>query len=407
MLRVADDVFAKSDTGRQRRGNEDAYLARTPLFVIADGMGGAQAGEVASQMAVKTMRQGLPDGGGPPQELLAERIAEANHAIHEHSRADAERAGMGTTTTAVYVAGEEAAIAHVGDSRAYRLRDGRLEQLTDDHSLVEELRRQGKLTAEEAHEHPQKSIITRALGPEPEVPVDRQTVPLRAGDLFLLCSDGLTSMVDDDVIARTLTGTGSLREAGQALIAAANEAGGRDNITVILFRVEEIDGKAAAADHPTEQQTTAGRDNAPRAADVRAAVATAERQATAQRVEPRAPRPRVAPAAAGKRPRRRMPRPLKGALVLVLVLTPLVIGLYAASQVVYFVGTDDQARVVVYRGLPYDLPLGVRLYSTNYVSGVSVAEVPARRRPTLLDHTLRSRNDAYDLVRRLERGQLS
>jgi protein phosphatase len=135
-------------------------------------------------------------------------------------------------------------------------------------------------------------------------------------------------------------------------------------------------------------------------------VATAERQATAQRVEPRAPRPRVAPAAAGKRPRRRMPRPLKGALVLVLVLTPLVIGLYAASQVVYFVGTDSGARVTVFRGLPYDLPLGVRLYSTNYVSGVPATQVPAPRRRTLLDHTLRSRNDAYDLVRRLELGQL-
>jgi protein phosphatase len=406
VLRVADDVFAKSDTGRQRRGNEDAYLARTPLFVIADGMGGAQAGEVASQMAVKTLRQGLSDGGGPPQDLLAERIEEANQAIHEHSRADADRAGMGTTTTAVYVAGDEAAIAHVGDSRAYRLRDGRLEQLTDDHSLVEELRRQGKLTAEEAHEHPQKSIITRALGPEPVVPVDRQTVALRAGDVFLLCSDGLTSMVDDDVIARTLTGSDSLGAAGQALITAANDAGGRDNITVILFRVEDVDVASGTADQPTEQQTTAGDDDAPRTADVRAAVATAERREPAERVEPRAPRPRVAPAAGAKRRRRRVPRPVKALVVVVVIAAPVALGLYAASQVVYFVGTDDQARVTVYRGLPYDLPLGVHLYSTNYVSGVSVAEVPARRRTTLLDHTLRSRTDAYDLVRRLERGQV-
>jgi protein phosphatase len=405
VLRVADDVFAKSDTGRQRRGNEDAYLARNPLFVIADGMGGAQAGEVASQMAVKTLRQGLPDADGPPQERLADRIAEANQAIHEHSRADAERAGMGTTTTAIYVAGDEAAIAHVGDSRAYRLRDGRLEQLTDDHSLVEELRRQGKLTAEEAHEHPQKSIITRALGPEPVVPVDRQTVPLREGDVFLLCSDGLTSMVDDEDIARVLTGAESLGTAGQQLIAAANDAGGRDNITVILFRVEDVDGAAAA--RPTEQQTTSGHtETAPRTADVRAAVATAERRATAERVEPRAPRPRVAAAPAAKRRRRRVPRPIRALFVLALVLTPFVIGLYAASQVVYFVGTDDQARVAVYRGLPYDLPLGAHLYSTNYVSGVALAEVPRRRRSTLLDHSLRSRSDAYDLVRRLERGQV-
>src|SRR4051794_17885941 len=369
-------------------------------------MGGAQAGEVASEMAVNALRQGLPGGGGPPQDLLAERIGEANHAIHEHSRADADRAGMGTTATAVYVAGDEAAIAHVGDSRAYRLRDERLEQLTDDHSLVEELRRQGKLTAEEAHEHPQKSIITRALGPEPEVPIDRQTVPLRAGDLFLLCSDGLTSMIDDDEIAAILTRTPSLTEAGQALIAAANEAGGRDNITVILFRVEEVDGAGAAAGDRTEQQTTAGtHDDAPRTADVRAAVATAERQATATRVEPRAPRPRVAPGPAARR-RRRVPRGLKAFLVVLVVLVPVVIGLFAASQVVYFVGTDDQARVTGYRGPPYDLPLGAHLYSTNYISGVSLGEVPARRRATLIDHTLRSRSDAYDLVRRLERGQV-
>jgi len=234
-------------------------------------------------------------------------------------------------------------------------------------------------------------------------------VPLREGDVFLLCSDGLTSMIDDEDIARVLTGAESLGTAGQQLIAAANDAGGRDNITVILFRVEDVDGDgdAAAAARPTEQQTTSGHtETAPRTADVRAAVATAERRATAQRAEPRAPRPRVAPGPAERRPRRRLPRALKGLLVLALVLTPFVIGLYAASQVVYFVGTDDQARVAVYRGLPYDLPLGAHLYSTNYVSGVALAEVPRRRRSTLLDHSLRSRSDAYDLVRRLERGQV-
>src|SRR4051794_143047 len=255
-------------------------------------MGGAQAGEVASEMAVNALRQGLPGGGGPPQDLLAERIEEANHAIHEHSRADADRAGMGTTTTAVYVAGDEAAIAHVGDSRAYRLRHEHLEQLTDDHSLVEELRRQGKLTAEEAHEHPQKSIITRALGPEPDVEVDRQTVPLRAGDVFLLCSDGFTSMLDEGHIEQLLTGDGSLEDHGQALITAANEAGGRDNIPVVLFRLEDVDGGARAGAAAREQDTAAG-PAAPRTADVRTAVATAERRAVAERVTPRAPRQRT------------------------------------------------------------------------------------------------------------------
>jgi len=406
VLRVADDVFARSDTGRQRRENEDSLLARTPLFAVADGMGGAQAGEVASQMAVETLSAGLPDGEGPPQDRLAERIEEANERIHEHSREDAQRAGMGTTTTAVYVGPDEAAIAHVGDSRAYRLRDGALEQLTDDHSLVEELRRQGKLTDEEAHDHPQKSIITRALGPEPAVPVDRQTVALRPGDVFLLCSDGLTSMIDDELIAHTLTGAQTLKEAGQALIAAANAAGGRDNITVVLFRVEEIDGgRSAVAGAPTEQATTPGSEQAPRTADVAAAVAVAEREATAARVDPRAPRPRTPPSGAPRR-RRLVPGWAKAGMVALVVAAVIVAGLYVASRAVYFVGTDASARVTVFRGLPYELPLGINLYQRNYVSGVTASEVSVRRRTTLLDHTLRSRDDAYDLVRKLEQGEV-
>src|SRR6185436_15808625 len=159
-----------------------------------------------------TLAHGLPDGDAPAEERLADRVQEANASIFELSQRNAELSGMGTTTTAAYLGEDEAAIAHVGDSRAYLFRDGGLEQLTDDHSLVEEFRRQGKLTEEEARDHPQKSIITRALGPEPAVPVDRQTVALRPGDVFLLCSDGLTSMIDDELIAHTMTGGGSLKE---------------------------------------------------------------------------------------------------------------------------------------------------------------------------------------------------
>ncbi|HEY3021237.1 MAG TPA: Stp1/IreP family PP2C-type Ser/Thr phosphatase [Solirubrobacteraceae bacterium] len=400
MLRVVEE-FHKSDTGRQRRGNEDSLYARAPLFVVADGMGGAQAGEVASRMAVETLGRGLPDGGGPPQDLLAARIEEANESIHERSRVDANQAGMGTTVTAVYVGADEAAIAHVGDSRAYLLRDGELRRLTEDHSLVEELLRQGKLTAEEASEHPQKSIITRALGPEPSVEVDRQTLPLRDGDVFLLCSDGLTSMVEEAQIARMLTSGRSLTQVGQALVAAANDAGGRDNITVVLFRLEEVEGAARAE---VEQTTVAGA-AAPRTQDVAAAVATAqyEERAEAPPAAPRRPRPRAAPAPVR---RRRVPGAAKAAIALVVILVPVLIGLYVATQAVYFVGTDGQAHVTVFRGLPYDLPLGVGLYARNYVSGVSAAQVPPRRRATLLDHTLRSHDDAYDLVRRLERGEL-
>src|SRR3954452_24664396 len=235
MLRVAEE-FHKTDPGRQRRGNEDAVYSRAPLFVVADGMGGAQAGEVASAAAVETLGRGLPDGGGPVQELLAARVEEANEKIHSLSRTDANRAGMGTTLTAIYVGEDEAAIAHVGDSRAYLFRDGELRRLTDDHSLVEELMRQGKLTPEEASDHPQKSIITRALGPEPVVEVDRQTVPLRGGDVFLLCSDGLTSMIDEDEVARLLAQAATLPDAGRAFVSAANAAGGGGGKTAAAVR---------------------------------------------------------------------------------------------------------------------------------------------------------------------------
>src|ERR1700755_3140546 len=172
MLRAAETAL-KTDTGRQRRDNEDNASARAPVFVGADGMGGAQAGEVASKIATETFEQGLPDSGSP-EERLAERVREANHQIHELSRTDRERAGMGTTLTAAYVDDTSVAIAHVGDSRAYLFRDG---------TLV----RQGKLTPEQAAGHPQRSIITRALGPEATVEVDTWTYPVRAGDILLLC----------------------------------------------------------------------------------------------------------------------------------------------------------------------------------------------------------------------------
>ena len=168
MLRVDDQAF-RTDTGRQRSANEDSFFVRAPIFVVADGMGGAQAGEVASKAAADAFDRDLPDG--PPEPFLRETIEAANREIHELARDDPSRAGMGTTITAAIVdaESEEVAIGHVGDSRAYRLRGGKLERLTRDHSLVEEMRRKGQLTDAQAEDHPQRSIITRALGPEPEV----------------------------------------------------------------------------------------------------------------------------------------------------------------------------------------------------------------------------------------------
>jgi serine/threonine protein phosphatase PrpC len=233
-LTVVEHV-ALSDVGREREGNEDAHLELPPLFVVADGMGGAQAGEVASGIVVETFgaafeKRGLPDG-------LAAAIERANARIHAMAQEDKALAGMGTTTTAAWVGGRSLLLAHVGDSRAYRLRDGRLEQLTDDHSLVGGLVRLGKLTPAEAEEHPQRSVILRAVGVEPEVEVDSAEHGLEGGDVYLLCSDGLNSMVRDEVIEETLLMCASLAEAAEMLVDLANACGGRDNITAVLFRV--------------------------------------------------------------------------------------------------------------------------------------------------------------------------
>src|SRR5436305_2845922 len=219
MLR-AGETAVRTDTGRQRPGNEDNMFARAPLFVVADGMGGAQAGEVASQIAIDTFAHGLPETGSA-EERLSECVREANRQIYELSRSENERAGMGTTLTAALLDDAALAVAHVGDSRAYLFRDGELTRLTRDHSLVGELVRQGKLTEEQAAEHPQRSIITRALGPEPEVDVDTWTYPVRAGDLLLLCSDGLTSMVSEERVSDVLASSRTLDEAGDRLIKEA------------------------------------------------------------------------------------------------------------------------------------------------------------------------------------------
>src|SRR4051794_25501268 len=245
MLRIAEQWHG-SDVGLQRQGNEDNYFVRAPLFVVADGMGGAQAGEVASEMAVESFGGGLPDGD--PGESLKNIIEEANRRIHARSRESTGKAGMGTTVTAAHVGEQTVTIAHVGDSRCYLVRDGELTRITRDHSLVEELVQRGKLTPEQAETHPQRSVITRALGPEPSVQVDIIEAPAQAGDLFLVCSDGLTSMVREPSLKPLLVGNhASLEDLGRALIAAANEAGGRDNIPVILSRLEEVAAPPAAA----------------------------------------------------------------------------------------------------------------------------------------------------------------
>jgi protein phosphatase len=465
MLRIAEQWYA-TDVGRQRQGNEDNFYVRAPLFVVADGMGGAQAGEVASEMAVRSFRSGLPDGAA--SEGLVHVIEGANRRIHDRSRSDEDAAGMGTTCTAAYVGESDVTIAHVGDSRAYLWRDGDLVRLTRDHSLVGELVARGKLTEEQAEAHPQRSVITRALGPESDVQVDVDVYGARHGDVYLLCSDGLTSMIHEPGVRPVLERMTDLDSAGRELIAAANEAGGRDNITVILFRLEDVDGgggggtasgeTAARADDggtTTEYDTFEGEAvPAPRQGESRpyahtrvrdeeairtGEVAQAVRAADEAEAEYRASgtvamsaiRPREDPEATDapertvalpdgtpprgepaierrERPERRRRR-IPAAVIVVLVLLVMVLSAFwAATQAVYFVGADAERgnAVTIYRGLPIDLPLGVKLYSRYRNSGVTLQSVPPSRRATFTDHRLRSKDDAENLVIQLERGQL-
>ncbi len=242
-----------SDTGRRRVNNEDSYVCELPLFAIADGVGGAQAGEVASRLAAAALSERPPDAQG--EDTLVTLIGEANRRIYERALGDPEVAGMGTTITALLVdeSAGTIAIGHVGDSRAYLFRVGELSQLTDDHSLVGELVRAGRLSPENAEQHPHRSVITRAVGTEATVEVDVETIRPQPGDLYILCSDGLTDMVPDAPIARVVADAGAEPEAiARELVAAANRAGGIDNITVVAFEIEDGDPPVRIAAEPDD-----------------------------------------------------------------------------------------------------------------------------------------------------------
>jgi serine/threonine protein phosphatase PrpC len=392
-LRIGEDSY-KTDTGRQRTTNEDSYFARGPLYAVADGMGGAQAGEVASRIAAEAFEP-AERGSEPPEAFLRSVVQSANSQIHSLSQHDASRSGMGTTLTAALVEGDEISIGHVGDSRAYRFRDGELKLLTSDHSLVEELRRQGRLTEEEAETHPQRSIITRALGPESEVEVDTLTASARPGDVYLICSDGLTTMVKDVKVREILAESSSLDEATTWLVNEANEAGGRDNITVVAFRLEE--GEAQATD---EGATLVG----PTAAEAGLSAEAVRTEAARRR------RASLGGAASGAPTRRREPAekrkrrfPVKSLVALLVIAALVAVGIFASRQV-YFLGTDEGGRLALYRGLPYDLPLNIELYSEVTSSPTLIASLPEDRRDEAIGHDLRSRVDAVDLLDDLEQS---
>ncbi len=235
------EVGHATDIGRVRERNEDSVLVDPPLFAVADGMGGHRGGQVASQVAVETMEHLASEGRGS----LAEQVRRANRAVWDRSLEDEHLSGMGTTLTAARIDGTSALLAHVGDSRAYLLRDGILQRLTSDHTLVERMVRSGEITEAEADVHPHKNVLTRALGTDQEVEVDEESISLTDGDRLLLCSDGLTGMVTEDQIQAILETSADPQRAADRLVRAANRAGGIDNITVVVLDAVGEGGEAA------------------------------------------------------------------------------------------------------------------------------------------------------------------
>jgi protein phosphatase len=270
--------------------------------------------------------------------------------------------------------------------------------------LVDELLRQGKLTEEQAAEHPQRSIITRALGPEPEVEVDTFSYPMQAEDVVLLCSDGLTSMVAEDRVAEILRSTPTLEGAADRLIDEANEAGGRDNITVVLCRLDEVHSPRLA-----DQPTTVTDSSSRATSDELSGAASGAGVAVAP--PPPAPRTKLSPrperTPATTRDRRRLSKPLAALVAVVIVLCLIGAGGYLASRQLYFIGTNQQGIVTIYRGFPYQLPAGLKLYETYVVSGVPASLVPPDRRSSFFNNQLRSQSSALGLVRQLELGRIS
>lgn len=234
---------ALTDVGLRRANNEDCIFADCPsgLFIVADGMGGHAAGEVASAMAVDAICKQLPPLAPPPQDpaaCLQQAFIETSRDIRQAATADGSKQGMGTTLSVLYIDGKTAQLAHVGDSRIYRLRSTEFEQLSIDHSLVAEQLRQGLISAKEARNSQMRNILLQAVGLEDKVEVFLLSRPVQPGDLFLLCSDGLSDMLEDEQIHQLLRQTLSVKQIAQQLIEAAKDAGGRDNISVVVVKIE-------------------------------------------------------------------------------------------------------------------------------------------------------------------------
>ena len=336
-------VGATTDIGQVREGNEDAILIIDPLYAVADGMGGHRGGEVASNLALQTVEQMFAERQG----TLTEQVERANRAVFERSQSDRDVSGMGTTLTAALIEGGAVRLAHVGDSRAYLFRGGKLQLLTEDHTLVHRMVVEGEITETEAENHPHRSVLTRALGVEGNVRVDETKVEVHDGDRLLLCTDGLTGMLSEDEIMSVLQDVRDPQEAVDRLVREANRAGGIDNITAVIIDFSEdgrIDGsgtkQVSQPRAPTTQHPTPTMAPPPRAGgDV---TTWASPPTTGRQPAPKAARPPTA-------------RKLLVGIVIVLAIAAVGfvgVRLYLDSQ--WFVGVSN-GRVAIFRGVPAEV----------------------------------------------------
>src|SRR6266508_3835459 len=313
---------AATDIGLVREGNEDSYLTEEPLFAVADGMGGHRGGEVASQLAVETLEKLFKQGAGD----LPDQVQEANRVVFERSVLDRKVAGMGTTLTAALVEGDRVRLAHVGDSRAYLLRNGKVRLVTE-----------GEISQEEAETHPQRSVLTRAVGVDTVVDVDDDTVQILPGDRLLLCTDGLTSMVSEEVIEEVLRDVPDPQEAAQRLVRMANEAGGMDNTTVVVLDFSDDDTAA----RPNGEATSLGAEIAP------------------------------APTRRPARSRRRHPtrKLLVWAGIIVALAVVALVGLRLYLDTQWYVGVSD-GNVAIFQGIPTEVA-GLELHHVVVATTIS------------------------------------
>jgi serine/threonine protein phosphatase PrpC len=394
------EPFGATDAGKVRANNEDALLVGEgkdeTLFAVADGIGGFEAGEVASRIAVDVLKELEP---GDSFEVA---IREANRRILAVGRGDERLSGMGTTLVAVRFGGtrEEpmAQVAHVGDSRAYLLR-GEMQPLTEDHSLVAELVRSGDLTRDQAADHPQKNLITRALGADEEVEVDTMVLPVEAGDRLLLCSDGLSDMVPETRIGEILADSpGDPETPARNLVSAALDAGGSDNVTVVVVDVKQ---ETSREEHSgdTREMPAVSRSGDQGGSQATSRPSTQRPPRGERRGEATGGVSRRRPNVAREKRKRggfgRFVRGLAAVLIVVVALTPAY--LWGSSR--YFLGLDE-GEVVAYQGLPYE-PLGVKLNQEWRRTGVQASEVKTPYRGPIENHTLYTQAEIEPLLQDL------